>query len=181
MGQEGVIKKLRRDTVKIYKKVAPRVTDTTIRDEKALQIIARDAYNLNKLLVKIVNKFALDLVKRNNRIAVGNVTGFTKGKMSKSRYNNSWSIFKNVLKFKCEEWRAEYKEVSEYLTTQQCNDCGHIGGPKGVKELGVREWICGGCGRTKRRDNCSARNIRDRAWDTGLSKEESPTIIAEAI
>jgi len=85
MGQEGVIKKLRRDTVKIYKKVAPRVTDTTIRDEKALQIIARDAYNLNKLLVKIVNKFALDLVKRNNRIAVGNVTGFTKGKMSKSR------------------------------------------------------------------------------------------------
>jgi transposase len=46
------------------------------------------AYKTNKRK-DMINKFALELVKRNTLIAIGNVQGFTKGNLAKSRYNNS--------------------------------------------------------------------------------------------
>lgn len=108
------------------------------------------------------NKFALDLVKRNDLIAVGNVEGFTSGKLAKSRYLNSWTMLKNKIEFKCLEYKVSYLEVSEYLTTQTCNVCGSVEGPKGIKELSVRSWMCS-CGAELNRDINAAINILDRA------------------
>jgi transposase len=108
------------------------------------------------------NKFALDLVNTNNLVAIGNVQGFTTGKMAKSRYANSWSLLKNKIKFKCLEYGVRYLEVSEYLTTQTCNTCGSVEGPKGIKELGVRFWKCS-CGAELSRDDNASKNILNRA------------------
>lgn len=108
------------------------------------------------------NKFALDLVKTNNLVAIGNIQGFTTGKMAKSRYANSWSLLKNKIQFKCLEYGVNYLEVSEKLTTQTCNVCGSIEGPKGIKELSVRFWVCS-CGAELNRDINAAANILDRA------------------
>lgn len=110
------------------------------------------------------NKFALDLVKTNSLIAIGNVSGFTKGKLAKSRYSNSWSLLKSKLQFKCLEYEVKYLEVSENLTTQTCNICGSVEGPKGIKELSVRFWKCS-CGAELNRDINASINILNRAKD----------------
>lgn len=108
------------------------------------------------------NKFALDLVKTNNLIAIGNVSGFTQGKLAKSRHTNSWSLLKRKIEFKCLEYNVKYLEVSEHLTTQTCNVCGSVEGPKGIKELSVRSWTCT-CGAELNRDINASINILNRA------------------
>jgi len=126
---------------------------------------ARNFKRAKKLHVKKANKrkdmickFVKDLVNRNSLVAVGNVSGFTKGNCAKSRYNNSWSVLKNWIELKCLEYGATFQEVNEYLTTQRCNECGSIEGPKGVKELSVRHWECS-CGAGLNRDINAAKNI----------------------
>lgn len=114
-------------------------------------------YKVNKRK-DMICKFAKDLVRTNSLIAVGNISGFTIGKMAKSRHNNSWSILKKWIELKCIEHGAIYREVSEYLTTQTCNVCGSIEGPKGIKELSVRHWKCS-CGAELNRDINAAINI----------------------
>jgi len=108
------------------------------------------------------NKFALDLVKTNRLVAIGNVRGFTSGRMAKSRYFNSWSALKLKIELKCLEYGSTYKEVDERFTTQACNVCGSIEGPKGIKELSVRFWKCS-CGAELNRDINAAINILNRA------------------
>jgi len=116
-----------------------------------------NVYKANKRK-DMICKFVKELVIRNALIAVGNVSGFTKGKMAKSRYNNSWSVLKNWIELKCFEYGATFKEASEHLSTQRCNECGSIEGPKGVKELSVRHWECS-CGAGLNRDINAAKNI----------------------
>lgn len=108
------------------------------------------------------SKFALGLVKRNNLIAIGDITGFLKGPLGKSRYFNAWTLLKDKIKFKSEEYNTMVVEVSENLTTQTCNICGAIEGPKGIKGLSVRFWVCS-CGAGLDRDINAAINILNRA------------------
>jgi putative transposase len=134
------------------------------KQQKARNFNRAKAINVKKTNIKNdrFNKFALSLVKTNNLIAIGDVQGFTKGKMATSRYLNSWSMLKNKIRFKCEEYNVPIFEVSEYLTTQTCNQCGSVEGPKGIKELSVRSWVCS-CGAELNRDINAAINILDRA------------------
>lgn len=108
------------------------------------------------------NKFTLDLVKTNNLIVIGNVKGFTTGPMAKSRYANSWSLLKSKIELKSIEYGVPVVEVSEHLTTQTCNICGSVEGPKGNKMLSVRTWMCS-CGARLNRDINAAINILARA------------------
>ena len=73
-----------------------------------------------------------------------------------------------------------YKEVNEAFTSQECCNCGRRTGPRGLRQLGVRKWVCGsqhqiglfdpmkvkivheGCGTTHLRDHCAARNLERR-------------------
>lgn len=70
-----------------------------------------------------------------------------------------------------------YIEVNEAFTSQECCNCGRLTGPRGLRHLGVRKWVCGsdhqiglfdskkvklvreGCGTTHLRDLCAARNL----------------------
>jgi putative transposase len=42
---------------------------------------------------------------------------------------------------------------------QLCSTCGARCGPKGIAQLGIREWTCGECGAVHDRDTNAARNI----------------------
>lgn len=66
-----------------------------------------------------------------------------------------------MLKYKASARGHRYIEVSEYLSTQICFSCGEVpvSAPKGVKDLGVREWVCSICNAVHDRDVNAAMNI----------------------
>jgi len=107
---------------------------------------------LHKLSARIVGEF--------DYIAVGNVNAaaLAKTKMAKSVNDASWSSFRSMLAYKAIKHGATFEEVNEAWSTQTCNVCGVIAGPKGRAGLNERTWTCG-CGATHDRDVNAARNI----------------------
>ena len=111
--------------------------------------------NNHKISTEIANQF--------NVIFVGNVSSskLIKTNMAKSVLDAGWSQLKNFLGYKAIRRQGKVKEVSEYLTSQTCSGCGVIsaGSPKGLKGLGIREWVCSECGSVHDRDVNAAMNI----------------------
>jgi putative transposase len=117
---------------------------------------------------KIANARADFLHKQSTRIAgqfgrivVGNINSgkLAKTRMAKSVRDVGWSSFRNMLAYKTRLRGGEYIEGDERYSTQVCSECGSIAGPKGISQLGVRNWECGGCGAVHDRDVNAARNI----------------------
>lgn len=107
---------------------------------------------LHKLSTRIVGEF--------DYIAVGNVnaSALKKTTMAKSVSDAGWSSFRRQLAYKAIKHGASYEEVNEAWSTQTCNVCGVIAGPKGRAGLNERTWTCE-CGATHDRDVNAARNI----------------------
>ena len=107
---------------------------------------------LHKLSTRMVTEF--------DYIAVGNVNAkaLTKTTMAKSVNDAAWSSFRNQLKYKAIAHGATVEEVNEAWSTQVCNVCGVLAGPKGRAELNKRSWVCL-CGVAHDRDVNAARNI----------------------
>ena len=117
------------------------------------------------------------ITSKYERIVVGNVNAaaLARTRLSKSVYDASWSAFRTMLAYKAMRHRAQYVEADERWTTQRCSDCGAIGGPKGIAALGVREWVCVGCGVVHDRDINAARNLLS-GRNVGLQLTESPVL-----
>lgn len=108
--------------------------------------------HLHKATTEIANRFGF--------IAVGNVSGkWLQALNGKSSADAATGTIRNLLRQKAIARGAVFVDVSEYLTTQVCSECDSIGGPKGAKDLKVREWKCGHCGVIHDRDVNAARNI----------------------
>lgn len=110
-----------------------------------------------------LHKFSTALVQQNGAIFVGDVssTKMIKLGMAKSTNDVGWSMFKTMLEYKCRQAGVVFGVVSENYTTQTCNACGVIAGPKGRAGLNKRMWQCG-CGAVHDRDVNAALNIRAR-------------------
>ena len=110
---------------------------------------------LHKLTTRIVRDFDF--------IAVGNVNaaGLAKTRMAKSVLDASWSSLRTMLRYKSIANGSTFAEVSEYLTTQTCSECGCLPPtrPEGIAGLRIREWTCSDCGTTHNRDVNAAVNI----------------------
>ncbi|WP_321874953.1 RNA-guided endonuclease InsQ/TnpB family protein, partial [Burkholderia cenocepacia] len=126
--------------------------------------------HIAKLHAKVANaradfqhKLALDLVRRFDYIAVGNVSAakLARTRMAKSVYDASWSSFRNKLRYKAIAHGATFEEVDERFTSQVCSSCGAMPEtrPKGIAGLGIREWTCSDCGTVHDRDQNAALNI----------------------
>ena len=127
--------------------------------------------HIAKLHAKVANaradfqhKLALDLVRRFDYIAVGNVSAskLAKTKMAKSVYDASWASFKDKLRYKAIAHGATFEEVNESGSTQTCSSCGSTDSatrPKGIAGLRIREWTCSECGTIHDRDVNAALNI----------------------
>lgn len=111
-----------------------------------------------------LHKLSTDLVSRNGAIFVGNVnaSGLAKTTMAKSVLDAGWSSFRTMLKYKCDSAGVLFEEVNEAYSTVTCSACGSRSGPKGLKELRIREWSCSECGERHDRDTNAARNILAR-------------------
>lgn len=108
-----------------------------------------------------LHKFSTKLVKENAAIFVGDVSSkkMLKTPMAKSTQDAGWGMFKTMLEQKCHRAGVVFGMVNEAWSTQTCNACGVIAGPKGRAGLNKRVWACG-CGAVHNRDVNAALNIR---------------------
>jgi putative transposase len=111
-----------------------------------------------------LHKLSTDLVSRNGAIFVGNVnaSGLAKTTMAKSVLDAGWTSFRTMLKYKCDNAGVLFEEVNEAYSTVTCSACGSRSGPKGLKELRIREWFCMECGESHDRDVNASKNILAR-------------------
>jgi putative transposase len=111
---------------------------------------------LHKASAKIASEFGL--------IVVGDVSPkkIAKTRFAKSSLDAGWSGFKEMLSYKAIRHGGAAIEADERYTTQSCSVCGAIGGPKGLKGLQIREWVCIDCGAVHDRDVNSASLILAR-------------------
>lgn len=123
-----------------------------------------------------LHELSARLVHENRRICVGNVNSsrLAKTSMAKSVLDAGWSQLRSQLRYKAMRHGAEYIEVDERFTTQVCSGCGAVSGPKGIADLGVRDWCCSECGIQHDRDINSAINILVSGRNAGLRQTEIP-------
>jgi len=99
-----------------------------------------------------LHKFSRQLVNRAGAIYVGNVksSSLAKTKMAKSVLDAGWTMLKTMLEYKCDSAGIVFKEVNESYTTQVCSSCGCLpdSRPRGIADLGIRDWTCCACGVT---------------------------------
>ncbi|WP_316153446.1 transposase [Cupriavidus sp. BIC8F] len=114
---------------------------------------------LHKLSHRIVRDF--------DYIAVGNVNaaGLARTSMAKSVIDAGWSSFRTMLAYKAIAHGVWYEEVDERFTTQVCSSCDAMPPerPKGIADLGIRQWVCSECGAVHDRDVNAALNILARS------------------
>ncbi len=115
-----------------------------------------------------LHKTSSKLVLENDLIVVGNVSSskLARTRMAKSVSDVSWYNFKQMLSYKAIRHGGTMIEVNESYTTQTCSDCNSISGPKGIADLGIREWTCAACGSIHDRDTNAAKNILRIGLDT---------------
>ena len=72
----------------------------------------------------------------------------------------AWGTFIRYCTYKAERAGKTLVQVSRwYPSTQTCSVCGEKTGPRGAKDLGVREWVCPVCGTHHVRDENAAWSI----------------------
>ena len=132
------------------------------KKRQAVNIHARIANTrrdfLHKLSRRLVNEF--------DYIAVGNVSAskLARTSMAKSVTDVSWSSFRAMLAYKAIKHGAWFEEVNESFSSQVCSSCGTLpdSRPRGIADLGVRQWVCSSCGVVHDRDTNAALNILAR-------------------
>ena len=119
----------------------------------AAKIANRRKHFLHVATTNIARRFA--------QIFVGDVNAkkLMQTNMAKSVSDASWSAFRNMLSYKAVALGGKCEIVSERWSSRACSDCGAISGPKGIASLGVRHFVCSGCGASHDRDVNAACNI----------------------
>ena len=133
--------KQRRKVAKIHNKIKNRRSD-----------------NLHKVSTEIVKNHDYIVLET---LRVHNV--IKNRKLSKSIADVGWSLFVNMIKYKCERYGKECIQIDEWFPSSQiCSHCDH---KDGKKVLSVREWTCGNCGIHHDRDINAAINIKNKGLE----------------
>jgi putative transposase len=130
-----------------------------------------------------LHKQSLDIVCRFDYIAVGNVSAvkLAKTKMAKSVHDASWTAFRSMLAYKAVKHGAWFEEVDESFSSQVCSMCGDkpASRPRGIADLGIRQWCCSSCDAVHDRDVNAAKNILARHGHVSPA-EGIPVLTAQA-
>lgn len=138
--------------------------------QKHAKRLHRKAANRRK---DALHKFTTEMVSTYGAIYIGDVSSvkLAKTRMAKSTLDSGWGMLKAMLQYKGHRAGRVVEIVNEKFTTVTCSNCGCLSGPKGLKQLLVREWACSECGAEHSRDINAARNILAR----GLSGPSAGT------
>lgn len=142
------------------------VAQRACKKRRVRAIHAKIANRRNDFHHKLTNR----IVREFDYIAVGNVNaaGLAKTSMAKSVLDAGWSSFRGKLAYKAVKHGAWFVEENESFTSQVCSNCGALpdSRPKGIADLGIREWQCSACGCVHDRDTNAALNILRRGRAT---------------
>ncbi|MBF7683032.1 transposase [Acinetobacter sp. B5B] len=127
------------------------------KNKKRVKAIYAKIKNIRQ---NMLHQFTYTLVNSHAMIIVGNVNAkaLAQTKLAKSVLDASWTTFRAMLKYKCENASYEavllrFEEVNEAYTIQTCSCCSsRLSSPKGRRCLGIREWQCMECGTLHDRD-----------------------------
>ena len=108
------------------------------------------------------HKLSAELVRNYDFIAMEklNVSGLIKNhRLAYSIADVRWSQLLNFIKYKCQWYGKEFKQVDRfYASSKICSCCGTYHKDI-VNSLSVREWACPDCGTHHDRDVNAAKNI----------------------
>lgn len=121
-----------------------------------------------------LHKLSNQVASSHNLIVVGNVSSakLVKTRFAKSVLDAGWATLRRQLSYKSIRNGGRYVEVSEYLTSQTCSECGCMPAsrPEGIAGLGIRTFECSECGVSLNRDVNAARNILSRYSQVALAE-----------
>ncbi|MBV9529835.1 MAG: transposase [Bradyrhizobium sp.] len=80
-----------------------------------------------------------------------------------------------MLRYKALRYGASFAVTNNAFSTQVCSE-----GPKGIADLGIRQWTCSDCGAVHDRDVNAARNFLP-GRNVALSLEKSPPLNGEDV
>ena len=109
---------------------------------------------------------SIKLVRNYDFIATENlnVSGLLKNHyMAYSIADVRWSQLVNFIKYKCQWYGKEFRQVDRFCASSKiCSCCGAVHKDI-VNSLSVREWTCPDCGTHHDRDVNAAKNILNQA------------------
>lgn len=95
-------------------------------------------------------------------------------KLAKNLLDNGFGMFRGMLAYKLKVNGYVFVKIGRFeKSTQTCHECGYINTL--TKNMNIKEYDCGGCGRHLNRDYNAALNIRDmgiQAISTDLFQEK---------
>lgn len=138
--------------------------------KKRVQAIHAKTANSRRHRLHVASR---QLVRQYGHIVVGDVNArvIAQTRLGKSSLDASWTAFRTMLRYKCQQAGAQFEEVSERYSTQTCSSCHARSGPKGIASLGIRSWVCGQCRVSHNRDTNAALNILSGAERRPLAEE----------
>lgn len=118
---------------------------------------------IKNIRVDHLHKMSTNIAETYRTVVVGDVNSsqLAKTRMGKSVNDACWSTFRRFLCYKVSRHGGTFLEVDERGSTRVCSSCGVTPpeSPKGIADLGIREWDCSGCGTHHDRDVNAAKNI----------------------
>jgi putative transposase len=119
------------------------------------------------------------IVRANALICVGDVNSaaLARTRMAKSVLDAGWSALRSMLRYKTAmRHGARFVDTNERYSSQVCSGCHAVSGPRGLKDLGVRNWVCSECGISHDRDTNAALNILVSGRNVALHRPEIPAL-----
>ena len=107
------------------------------------------------------HKATTAIARRAKLLVISNVssTKLVKTPFATSTYDAAWGIVRHQLTYKAKRLAGVCVAGNERFSSVTCSGCGIRSGPSGLSALGVRAWVCSGCGVEHDRDVNAARNI----------------------
>jgi IS605 OrfB family transposase len=142
-----------------YRNLEPKLAQAQRRGHK------RQAKRIHRKIARqrkdSLHKYSRKIVNEYQNIYIGNVSSskLVKTRMAKSVLDSGWGMLKTFIQYKGQQAGRNVEVINERFTTQACSNCGSLSGPKGLRQLVVREWVCSECKAEHDRDINSAKNI----------------------
>ena len=148
------------------KVLCPRNLDSFKNWQKAQKMKARYQAKVANKRHDYLQKLTTHLVRQYDVIVIEDLRTKNLLKnhhLAKSISNASWSLFRQMLEYKCKWYGKKLIAVDPKNTSRICSNCGYNSGPK---PLNIREWTCPKCHVHHDRDINAAVNILNRAVKT---------------